>query len=153
MPAKRKPTAIKKMQGTYRQDQAIENELTPSLINTIPTPPHEMNEWGLQEWNRIVPQLIDYNLFTEFDKTMIFNFCNEYGKYIEYEIILKQQGRVLKTKTGYPMPNPYDSMAQRSLQNAMKIADKFGFTPASRTSISANPKSKQATGIMTLIKK
>ncbi len=153
MPAKKKPTAIKKLEGTYRKDRAIENEFTPEPMRNTPIAPHHLNQWGLEEWERIVPMLIDYNLFTEFDKTMLYNYCNEYGKYIEYEIILKQQGRVIKTKTGYPIPNPLESMAQRSLQNAMKIADKFGFTPASRTSISANPKQKQPTGIMSLIKK
>jgi P27 family predicted phage terminase small subunit len=153
MPAKKKPTELKKLEGTYRKDRAIEDEFAPNPIRNTPIAPHFLNQWGLEEWERITPLLIDYNLLTEFDKSMLYNYCNEYGKYIECEIILRQQGRVIKTKTGYPIVNPLESMAQRSLQNAMKIADKFGFTPASRTSISATPKKDKPTGIMTLIKK
>jgi P27 family predicted phage terminase small subunit len=153
MPTPKKPTALKKLQGTYRADRSIENEFTPEPVHNIPLPPNQLNQWGVEEWNRIVPQLMDYGLFTEFDKTMLYSYCNEYGKYIEYETILKEQGRIKKAPSGYPIVHPLESMAQRSLQNAIKIASQFGFTPVSRTSISANPKSKQATGIMTLIKK
>jgi P27 family predicted phage terminase small subunit len=137
MAPKKKPTALKKLHGTYRADRALENEFTPMVSSSVPLPPHDLNEWGRVEWNRIVPQLIDYGLFTEFDKSMLYSYCNEYGKYVEYETILKEKGRIKKAPSGYPMINPLESMAQRALKNAITIATQFGFTPSSRTGIQA----------------
>jgi threonine dehydratase len=44
---------------------------------------------------------------------------------------------VVKSPTGYPIQSPYVSIANRQTEIMMKIATEFGFTPASRSRISA----------------
>jgi hypothetical protein len=44
-----------------------------------------------------------------------------------------------KSPTGYPMQSPYFGLANRQAELMMRIASEFGFTPASRSRISAPP--------------
>jgi Phage terminase, small subunit len=45
----------------------------------------------------------------------------------------------VKSPTGYPMQSPYLAIANRQAELMMRIASEFGFTPASRSRISAPP--------------
>jgi phage terminase small subunit len=44
---------------------------------------------------------------------------------------------MVKSPTGYPIQSPYVSIANRQAEIMMRIASEFGFTPASRSRISA----------------
>jgi P27 family predicted phage terminase small subunit len=49
-------------------------------------------------------------------------------------------GTMVKSPSGYPMQSPYIAIANRQAEIMMRIASEFGFTPASRSRISAPPK-------------
>jgi P27 family predicted phage terminase small subunit len=44
---------------------------------------------------------------------------------------------MVKSPSGYPVQSPYVSIANRQTEIMMRIASEFGFTPASRSRISA----------------
>jgi hypothetical protein len=48
-------------------------------------------------------------------------------------------GTMVRSPTGYPIQSPYLAMANRQAELMMRIASEFGFTPASRSRISAPP--------------
>jgi P27 family predicted phage terminase small subunit len=52
---------------------------------------------------------------------------------------IQKYGTMVKSPTGYPMQSPYVSIANRQAEIMMRIASEFGFTPASRSRISAPP--------------
>jgi phage terminase small subunit len=46
---------------------------------------------------------------------------------------------MVKSPTGYPIQSPYLAIANRQAELMMRVASEFGFTPASRSRISAPP--------------
>jgi len=44
-----------------------------------------------------------------------------------------------QSPTGYPIQSPYLAIANRQAEIMMRVASEFGFTPASRSRISAPP--------------
>jgi P27 family predicted phage terminase small subunit len=44
---------------------------------------------------------------------------------------------MVKSPSGYPVQSPYVAIANRQTEIMMRIASEFGFTPASRSRISA----------------
>ena len=52
---------------------------------------------------------------------------------------VQKYGTMVKSPSGYPVQSPYVSIANRQAEIMMRIASEFGFTPASRSRISAPP--------------
>jgi len=52
---------------------------------------------------------------------------------------IQKYGTMVKSPSGYPMQSPYIGLANRQAELMMRIASEFGFTPASRSRISAPP--------------
>jgi hypothetical protein len=52
---------------------------------------------------------------------------------------IQKYGTMVKSPTGYPIQSPYLSIANRQAELMMRVASEFGFTPASRSRISAPP--------------
>jgi len=50
---------------------------------------------------------------------------------------VKKFGAVVKSPQDFPIQSPYLSIANRQTEIMMRIASEFGFTPASRSRISA----------------
>lgn len=52
---------------------------------------------------------------------------------------IQKFGTMVKSPTGYPIQSPYLAIANRQAEFMMRVASEFGFTPASRSRISAPP--------------
>lgn len=52
---------------------------------------------------------------------------------------VRKFGAMVKSPTSYPIQSPCLSIANRQAELMMRVASEFGFTPASRSRISALP--------------
>jgi len=98
----------------------------------IPSPPGDLNDYGLAEWNRVCSIYVETNTLTEIDQSMLYAYCNEWGKYLYFEKELKEAGRIAKAPSGYLIVHPYESMSKKALMAAVEIGKHFGMTPLSR---------------------
>jgi len=141
MPAHKKPTNIKKLHGTYREDRANPYEPRPIALQIIPEPPFELTGHALNEWRRVTDELFLLKMLHNADLSMIAVYCNEIGNYIESSILARQERLLsLQSESGTIKSinaSPHFQIAHKSLEYALKIAAEFGFTPASRTRINA----------------
>jgi P27 family predicted phage terminase small subunit len=132
----KKPTALKLVEGTYREDRVAKNEPRPKVA--IPKPPKHMSALALEEWNRIVEELRDNGLMTNLDRAALVTYCEMWANYVTAsEKVKKTGGMVIQTTGGNFMDNPYFSAQKRSAELMHKFLIEFGMTPASRTRISA----------------
>lgn len=139
---KKKPTILKKMQGTERADRVLENEMTADLVLNLPEPPELLSEIGVQEWYKITTQLFNLKMLHNIDLRLIEAYCNEISLYIETEKLLREKGRiqVFKNSDGtlkHAQAVPYQKIAKDALNAALKLATQFGLTPVARASINA----------------
>ncbi len=139
---KKTPTRIKELRGTTRPDRAVANEMEVSLVIDIPQPPEWLSEIGAEEWNKVCTELHNKGMLCDIDLRLLEAYCNAISLHIETEMMLRKKGRiqVFKDEDGnikHAQALPFQKIANDALDRALKLATQFGFTPSSRTGISA----------------
>jgi P27 family predicted phage terminase small subunit len=69
---------------------------------------------------------------TEVDRDSLIALCLQWSQFVEAQSNIKIAGMVVRSPVGYPMPNPYISIANRSLGNCLRLWAEFGITPSAR---------------------
>lgn len=136
------PTRLKMLTGNPGKRPLNADEPKPEAA--IPECPAELGDVARQEWNRLVEQLEPLRMITHLDRAALASYCAAYALWAEATQAIQTYGAMVKSPTGYPIQSPYVSIANRQTEIMMRIASEFGFTPASRSRISA-PAEKSAT--------
>lgn len=141
----RKPSVIKQIEGTYRKDRAVKNEVQPTIALSTDYPT-DLNEWGGKLWLDIMDEYQKLGLITKVDVASLMAVCMEWGRYCEASDILAAQGLqieeeiynnkgdIVGTKT---VTNPLIRVVSDAFKNYKSMCVEFGMTPASRTKIAA----------------
>lgn len=134
-----KPTALKELQGNPGKRPLNKREPKPT---GSPTCPSHLDNNAKKEWKRISKELIAIGLLTSVDRAALAAYCSAYSRWIAAEESIQKFGTVIKSpKSGYPVQNPYVSVANTALDHMRKFAVEFGLTPASRTRLQVEPQS------------
>ena len=145
----KKPTKIKELQGTLQPCRQVANEMQVSQVVEMPSAPSFLNEEGANEWDIVTNELANINMLHLTDLAILAAYCNEMGTYnaLSKELggnftqqTVDKDGRLRMTKI-----NPKYKIMQSALQNAIKIATQFGFTPSSRASLSMPEQEEEKT--------
>lgn len=136
---KPKPTARRVLEGNPSGrpfNQAEPHHPIPE--DTFDTPPAALTEYpeARAEWGRLAPLLRKAGQVTEADRSALVALCLEWDRYLDAMSKVKQHGLVVTTKTGYPMPNPYLSIATKALAGCTRLWPELGLTPSSRSRVS-----------------
>lgn len=153
---KPKPSALKKRDGTYKKCKQAPSEYSPDQIETLAKPPTWLNKYAKDEYLKVGAVLLKDGLLATIDMNLFITYCQQMGIFIESQHVLKKEGRVVKTKSGYSQPHPYVAIGNSAHQIAIKIAASFGITPSARTRVSAEKKAideKPKDGILRLVPK
>jgi P27 family predicted phage terminase small subunit len=92
----------------------------------------------------MVAELGPLRILTHLDRAALAAYCAAYALWAEAVEQTQKYGVMVKSPSGYPVQSPYVSIANRQTEIMMRIASEFGFTPASRSRISA-PQQTQPT--------
>lgn len=134
-----KPSALKRLEGTYRKDRSAQNEMT--VPPGMPTRPDWLDAEGRAEWDRVVPMLAD-RVLTEVDRAMLADYCAAQSLAVKATRDYQKRGVMLETPYG-PQKNPMVKVAQEARAQARLLAGEFGLSPASRSRVSAKEEPKQ----------
>ena len=145
----RKPTKIKELQGTLQPCRQTPNEMQVSEVVEMPVAPSFLNEFGAKEWELVTNELARIKMLHLTDLSILAAYCNEMGI---YHAIAKELGGNYTERT-YDKDGklraskiaPKYKVMQNALQNAIKIATQFGFTPSSRASLSMPDQDEERT--------
>lgn len=142
-----KPSALKKLQGTYRPDRAAADEMQPSQLASIPAAPQELNPRGQEAWYVAVGELQKLGMLHAVDLPLLQAYCREVQRMHEADYYVRTQGTVLKAKnkggSEYYLKNPWLGIYNDALAQANRLAMQFGFTPSARTRINAPKNDKK----------
>jgi P27 family predicted phage terminase small subunit len=139
-----KPTTLKKLEGTYRKDRAVKNEVQPTIEVGL-APPADLNEWGAKYWTDIMSEYGKIGLITRVDVGALHSVCYWFGLMNEAADIVSAKGLEVQvekhTQRGdivmVTETNPMIAVADKAFKNYIAMCKEFGLTPASRTKISA----------------
>ena len=138
---KPKPTQQRKLEGAHleRLNRREPNppSMSPAGAERIPL---EVGDSPIArgEWLRLAPMLRACRQISEADRAALVAVCVEWGRYLEANAQVGSK-LVIKTKTGYMMPNPYLSLAGKALSQCIRLWAELGLTPSSRSRVVLPP--------------
>lgn len=132
-----KPSALKKLEGTFRPDRAAPREVSPPP--GVPDAPEWLDEEARAEWERIVPHLAKLRILAEIDRGTLADYCTAHSLAVASTVEYQREGLMVDTPHG-PRKHPLIKVAQEARAQARVLAQEFGLSPSSRTRISAPPK-------------
>jgi P27 family predicted phage terminase small subunit len=135
-----KPTRLKLLMGNPGKRPINMDEPKPEFA--IPDCPSELGPVAQTEWHRLAAELGKLRILTHLDRAALAAYCGAYALWAEATENIQKFGTMVKSPTGYPIQSPYVSIANRQAEIMMRIASEFGFTPASRSRISAPAKAE-----------
>lgn len=133
----RKPTAKKKLEGTYRADRAARNELT--LPPGMPPRPSWLNTEARAEWDRVAPTLHAAGVLSLLDGGRLADYCAAHSLAVEATRLYQEEGIVVDSPQGQKA-HPAVGTAKEARAQARQLAGEFGLTPAGRSRVSAPSK-------------
>lgn len=125
------PTALKKLRGNPGKRKISDAE--PKFERKIPTCPKHITGEARKEWRRLCTLLDTQGLLTQVDRAALAAYCQAYARWAEAEQMVKKSGAVLRSEKGGFYQNPYLSIANRAIDQMIKIGSEFGMSPSSRT--------------------
>jgi P27 family predicted phage terminase small subunit len=147
---KPKPTARRRLDGNPGKRRLNDHEPEPPPLEAAtleaapasedePTPPELADQAMAQaEWRRVVPMLRRCRQITEADRSALIALCLEWARYLEAMGEVRKLGMVVKAPSGYPITNPFLSIALKALGGCAKLWPELGLTPSSRSRIAIN---------------
>lgn len=132
---KPKPTNLKLIQGTYRQDRANPSEPKPKPV--IPPCPEFLQGEGRKLYQKTAKKLARIGLMTELDDMALAMLCQGWTEYLEATEQVKKSGILVKSPNGFPVLNPYLTVANQALKKVRSLLTEFGMSPGSRSRIHA----------------
>ena len=134
---KPKPTALKKAEGNPGKRRPNPAEPRPVVAGHPDRPPHLEGE-AAAEWDRVVA-LCPPEWVARTDRATLAAYCQSWGQHVEATLALARHGLVVKSPSGYPILNPYQSVARGAMADCVKFAAELGLTPSSRSRVRADP--------------
>ena len=104
---------------------------TGALMRT-PYAPRWLSKDAIDEWRRVVPELMERKILTEADLGTLENYCAAIGSARECSRILQAEGHVVATPHG-PKRHPASVAMKDAMGTARQLAAELGLTPVSRS--------------------
>ena len=134
-----KPTKWKILAGKPGHHPLNKNEPQPPIPMELPQPPLPLSRLARKEWERIGELLLRLRVLTEADLVALAAYCVVFARWQEAENDIRARGVMVAPKPGSKnlIQNPLLSVANKSLQQMLRLLAEFGLTPSTRTRIVA----------------
>lgn len=134
------PSWRRRLEGNPGKRAWNPTEPTPPTTDQMLAPPPELSlqPTALAEWLRLAPLLARARQVTDADRGALLALCLEWGRYLDATERVRTSGLVVQTPNGYPIPNPYLSIATKALAGCTKLWPELGLTPSSRSRVHAS---------------
>lgn len=136
-----KPTNLKVLQGNPGKRPLNTNE--PKARKGTPAAPECLTPEAIREWKRLLPDLEANQLLSHFDRAVFSAYCMSWGLMVQaFEAINHNRdnnygGLLIECPDGGVKTHPYVQVFNKQVENTVKTACHFGFTPATRSKITA----------------
>ena len=98
----------------------------------VPRCPATLKGEAKAEWQRMAELLFDLGIIAKLDRTTLAVHCIAWARWVEAETAIAAQGTIVKSPNGYPIQNPYLSVANQAAKQMKELLSEFGLSPAAR---------------------
>jgi len=146
---KPKPSALKIAQGNPGKRRLNDAEPRPAV--SAPTPPEWLAGEALDEWRRIVPELVHLGVIGTIDLSVLLACCEAWAWYRQTARIAAKSPRfVTPAGGGAPYTAPIVNQLRDARADWLKLARELGLTPSARTGLHVEKPAEDAAGGFTL---
>ena len=139
---KPKPARLKILCGRVGEQKKA---VPPAPDPAIPECPEHLSDLARGEWQRLAAELYALGLLTKLDRAALAAACVCWARWVESEQQMTETGgAVIKSPNGYPIQNPYLSIANEALRQLKGYLIELGLTPGSRGRIDLKPLEAQS---------
>ncbi len=133
------PTNIKLVQGNpgKRKIGAAAGEPIPAI--RLPRPPDGLSAAAVKEWRRLGKQLAELGLMSPLDRNAFATYCEAWAQWLDATREIQNKGMLIRAPSGYPMVNPFFTIARQCVKQMDSLLAEFGLTPGARTRLKAAP--------------
>lgn len=141
------PTHLKLVKGDPRQRgmRKLEEKAAKEARRSppsVPEPPPELAGDALEEWRRLAPLLRPAGL-AEVDRGALAAVCTTYGRWMQVERLVAKvrdtdpvfEGVLIRSAKNNLIANPLIGIANKAMNDYVRLCTEFGMTPASRARI------------------
>lgn len=137
---KPKPTEQRRLEGNpgHRPLNEDEPALPVPAADFDDVPPELVDDVAAAAtWRRLAPLLRTSRQISEADRDALLALCSEWSRYLHAKAEVARLGLVVRTPSGYPIPNPYLAIQTKALAGCNKLWPELGLTPSSRSRVKA----------------
>lgn len=131
----RKPTAVKRLQGTLQKCRTNPNEPIPNTPIDRFEPPVFFTETQRDLWIFAISQMPS-GMLSGLDFGIFSRWCIMYDQFVELTKSVNENGAVMYDEMGVPFANPLVNTLNKLAVSLRGIETELGFTPASRSKVS-----------------
>lgn len=129
----RKPTALKKLQGTLQPCRTNKKEPHPKTDLIDVPPPSYLSDTAKEVWQYALSQA-PRCMLTSLDFGIFSQWCVAYDQFIQLTLFVKEKGTIIETEDGFKV-NKMVGALNRQIDTLRNIERELGFTPASRSKV------------------
>jgi P27 family predicted phage terminase small subunit len=131
MGRKQKPIKLKYLEGNPGCRKLPENE--PLLLIDEPIePPSHLDEYAIEEWNRVAPDLETKGVICFLDVQLLGAYCCSYSLWRKATEQIKETDLIDETSNGNAIQNCLIGIANKAAADMLKFGSEFGLTPSVR---------------------
>jgi len=129
------PRNLRLIRGDVRPCR--DNPDEPAVEVSIPDAPDYLQDNEIDVFLEVAGKLARMRVMSEHDVDAIAMYASRFCVWKEANDKVRESGLVINSPKGYPVQNPYLSIANRAQQDCIRILVEFGMTPSSRTRVQA----------------
>jgi P27 family predicted phage terminase small subunit len=104
----------------------------------MPEPPAYLIPLAIEQWHRSVALMAAIGTLGQENREVLAIYCQAWGRMVEAEDHVSKFGQMVPApRTGVPMHNPHMAIAYKSAETVSRLAAELGFTPSSRSRVTA----------------
>ena len=151
-----KPVELRVLHGTARRTLI---ESVPKPRRQLPRCPEFLTGEAQLCWKRTAKELYDAGLMTVIDRDALAMYCKAYARWLDAEEQVAKKGVIVVTNVkrekdadgnmvvvggGNYIQNPWLAIANKAMEQMLKLEAEFGMTPSSRMRVKADLPKRQA---------
>ena len=124
---------------TIAADMRDRPEIVPPKL---PSAPPHLSKEEKKVWRKVGKQLLDAGLLGTLDAGALAAYSVAYCRWVEANKKIQEHGMLVKSPNGFPMQSPYLPIANKAMEQMVKLMSEMGMTPASRVRLPKMEKPK-----------
>lgn len=129
------PTKVLELRGSWRANLPKDEPQPESKLGKMPAglPPRAKTEWKrCKEW-------MGGEVMKDCDRSLVETYCRLVAEIDELQKVVKKEGHIQVADNGYMSQHPAAIMLHKSRDMLVKLTDRLGLNPSSRSRISVKP--------------